>query len=604
MLGSAGPLDRDLVHAWMVLDWQRSYPGAPATPLRDDLAQHLDAMLAEPLPQISLDGGLVEDARRVLSRIPLAQRVYARISQSAAAQRVPPWRPGDAAGTSGARVFMRGSGKPLTDPIPGFFTVAGFHTVLLPALANVSKEVAAESWVLGARTELDPAGPQLRALERDVIGLYTRDYQAQWDALLDDLNVQPASNLNQAVQDLYILSSPQSPMRDLLGGIVRQLTLSVPPPPPAGVQGAAQAAASAATAAAQGAASSAAQRLSSLVGAADTGPPPAPPGKDIDDHYKALRDFLGSGPGAPIDNVLKLMNDLQQQLQKMASAGAGGAPLVGTGDDPAQLLQAEAARQPMPVARWLRAIAVSSTALRGGGARQQAAAAFNGGGGPAQLCKQAVDGRYPFRAGAQNEIPMGDFARLFAPGGLLDAFFNTQLRPYVDMAPRNWVAKAVDGVPPPISQGDLAQFQRAAVIRDLFFASGGANPSVRFDITPVRLDNGARQVTLDMDGVTVSYANGPTRSTQINWPGASGMNNVRLVFDPPPSSGPGVLQASGPWALFRLFGQGTLRQAGSAERFTIAFKIGEREAEFEIRAGSVFNPFIPGMLQDFRCPLL
>ena len=29
--------------------------------------------------------------------------------------------------------------------------------------------------------------------------------------------------MNQAVQDLYLLSSPQSPMRDLLAGIARQL---------------------------------------------------------------------------------------------------------------------------------------------------------------------------------------------------------------------------------------------------------------------------------------------------------------------------------------------------------------------------------------------
>jgi type VI secretion system protein ImpL len=76
------------------------------------------------------------------------------------------------------------------------------------------------------------------------------------------------------------------------------------------------------------------------------------------------------------------------------------------------------------------------------------------------------------------------------------------------------------------------------------------------------------------------------------------------VFDPPPSSGPPVLQASGPWALFRLFGQGTLQQAGSADRYTLSFHLGDRQASFEIRAGSVLNPFAPGMLRDFRCPAL
>jgi type VI secretion system protein ImpL len=268
------------------------------------------------------------------------------------------------------------------------------------------------------------------------------------------------------------------------------------------------------------------------------------------------------------------------------------------------LLQAEAARQPTPVSRWLQSIVVTGTTLRGGGARQQAAAAFSGAGGPAQLCKLAVGGRYPFSPGAPNEIPMGDFSRLFAPGGLLDAFFNTQLRPYVDMSHTTWTAQTVDGVPPPVSPGDLAQFQRAAVIRDLFFASGGAIPSVSFDITPVRIDNGAKQVTLELGGVSISYANGPTQATSISWPGPSGMRDVRLVWNPPSGGATGVLQASGPWALFRLFAMGTLQQSGSAERYALSFKQGDREAQFEIRAGSVLNPFIPGILQDFRCPNL
>jgi len=155
-----------------------------------------------------------------------------------------------------------------------------------------------------------------------------------------------------------------------------------------------------------------------------------------------------------------------------------------------------------------------------------------------------------------------------------------------------------------VSPADLAQFQRAAVIRDLFFGVGGTAPTVRFDVTPLSLDEGAKQVTLDLGGTVVSYAHGPPRTTQITWPGTNGMSNARLVFDPPPASGTGVLQASGPWALFRLFDQGSLQRAGSAERYTLTFRLGDRQASFEIRAGSVLNPFAPGILRDFRCPSL
>jgi type VI secretion system protein ImpL len=89
----------------------------------------------------------------------------------------------------------------------------------------------------------------------------------------------------------------------------------------------------------------------------------------------------------------------------------------------------------------------------------------------------------------------------------------------------------------------------------------------------------------------------------VTWPGQS-RNSARLVFDPPPTSGQAALQASGPWALFRLFGQGTLQQSGPANRYTLNFTLGDRHASFELRAGAAQNPFASGVLRDFQCPTL
>ncbi len=602
MLGSAGPLDRDLVKEWMSLDWQLQWPGPAANGLRNSLEHHLRALLDQPLEKVPLDGALIEDARRAFSRVTLAERVYGAIKGSQPARALPPWRPADAAGASGVRVFIRSSGAPLTEGVQGFYTLDGFYKVLLPNLPSATLQVASESWVLGKDAQIDPTSPQVLTLQRDVIALYTADYAKQWDALLADLDIEPMRNLPQAVQDLYILASPQSPMRDLLAGITRQLTLTQPPPPPPGVAGAAQAAAQAATAAAAQAASGAAGRLQGLLGAAN-GPPPEPPGKAIEDRYAKLIAFVGKGPGAPIDNVLKLLNDLQMQLAKLAGAPAGGtAAALGGGDDPAQLLQAEAAQSPQPVARWLQALAISGNQLRGGGALDQAKKAFGAPGGPASLCSKAVAGRFPFTPGSSNDIPLDDFGKLFAAGGLLDKFFNDNLQAFVDTSGTTWKAQPVAGVAPPVTPGDLAQFQRASQIRDLFFGNGGNQPTVRFDITPI--DTDAKQVILDLDGLTITYAHGPIRATSVTWPGQNRMNSARLVFDPPPSSGPPVLQATGPWALFHLFAKGTLQQSGSPDRYTLDFTVGDRHASFELRAGSVQNPLAPGVLKDFQCPAM
>jgi len=608
MLGSAGPLDRDLVRAWMSLDWQAAYPGAVMAPLRDDLARHLDALIAERLPSISLDGALTEAARATFSRVPLAKRVYSRIAPSAAAQAVRPWRPADALGAAGARVFVRASGKPLTDGVPGFYTIDGFYTVLLPALGGATKQVASESWVLGSRAELAPDSADAQRLEHDVIALYEADYAKQWDAVLGDLNIVPLRSPTQAVEDLYILASPQSPMRDLLASAARQLTLSRPPPAPAG-----SAATEAGKEAGKEVAKTALQRqlpqtsvqLRPLLAQQAAMPPPEPPGKAIDERYRGLRDYVGTGPGAPIDQTLRAMDALRQQLARLGAApAASGAVPASPGDDAALQLRADASGAPQPVARWLEAMISNATIVRTGSTVEQVKKAFNASGGPAALCRQAVTGRYPFSSGSANDIPLDDFAKLFATGGLLDGFVNTQLRPYIDVSGSAWKGQPVEGVAAPVSPADLAQFQRAAVIRDLFFGAGGNTPSLRFDLTPIFLDGGAKQVTLELGATSISYAHGPPRATQVTWPGSTGMSSVRLAFDPTPVGGAGALEASGPWALFRLFDQGNLQQAGSAERYQLTFRSGDRQAIFELRAGSVLNPFERSVLREFRCPTL
>ena len=594
MLGAAGPLDHDLLRTWMALDWQATYPGAVMAPVREDLTRHLNALFANRLPEIPLDGALLAAARTTFTRVPLARRVYSRIASSGAAQAVPPWRPADALGAAGVRVFMRASGKPLTDGIPGFYTIDGFYKVLLPALGDATKQVASESWVLGSRFELAPHSPEAQRLGEEVIELYEADYIKRWDAMLKDLSLVPLRTLEQAAQDLYILGSPQSPIRELLVSIARQLTLSQPPPPPP-----AEAAKSAAEGIAKQLAPDAAARLKPLLGTPSTGPPPEPPGKKIDDRYRVLRDFVGTGPGAPIDQALKVIDGLHHQLATHATPAPAG-PI---GGDAVQLLREEAGNDPPPVDRWLEAMAVSGNALISGRTRQQAAEAWNApGSGAASLCQKAVNGRYPFVPGAPIDIPMDDFARLFSPGGLIDGFFNTQLRPYVDTSgDGSWKPHPVDGVPAPVAPADLAQFQKAGVIRELFFAAGNT-PAVRFDITPVDLDAAATQVALDIGGTTVIYAHGPQRATQITWPGQAATSSVRLVFDPPPSTGTRVFQASGAWALFRLFEQGTLKRSEWADRYELTFATGDRRARFEIRAGSVINPFMPGLLAGFQCP--
>jgi type VI secretion system protein ImpL len=170
------------------------------------------------------------------------------------------------------------------------------------------------------------------------------------------------------------------------------------------------------------------------------------------------------------------------------------------------------------------------------------------------------------------------------------------------MSSATWRIQAVNGVAPPISQGALAEFQRAETIRQLFFSSG-VQPSVQFSLTPVNLDAGAAQVTLELGALNVSYAHGPPVPTQISWPGTDGMQTARLIITSVAGGNPVEIDAAGPWALFRLFSQGSLQETGS-DQYMLTFSEGGHTASFTISAGSVLNPFAPGVLVDFRCPSL
>lgn len=600
MLGNQGPLDAPLVEAWMKLDWQRLYPGIGQSDLRTSLMNDLTALLARPLPDVPLDGQLIATARATFSRVPIASRVYSRIRGSQAASQVPDWTPAEALGAAGTPLFVNATGKPLTDGISGFYTKRGFYTVLLPALSHASQDVAKESWVLGKSSQIDPNSPQMQSLEGDVIKLYEADYERHWQAMIDNINLAPLGSAGQAMQALYVLGSPQSPMKRLLASMASELTLSTAPKLPKGAKVVAKMH--------HGAALNAeAAQLKGLLGPTASNGTPAPkPGAAVDAEFAPLRTYVGNGAvGAPISLTLQLIDQVQKQLATLAATapGAGGAAAPAAGGDAAELLAGEAQHDPEPVRRWLAGITVSANNLRGGSAAAAAGAAFHATGGAAQLCQKAVVGHYPFDQRASSGIPLADFAHLFAPGGAMDNFFNTQVRPFVNMTGKVWRVQAVNGVASPISQGAVAEFQRAQEIQQMFFV-GGATPSVQFTVTPASLSATAAQVTLQLGGVNVVYAHGPTVPTSVTWPGANGAQVARLIITPAAGGTPVTLQASGPWAVFRLFNQGRLTRDGASARYTLTFDQGSETASFTIDAGSIFNPFAPGVLNDFRCPSL
>ena len=124
---------------------------------------------------------------------------------------------------------------------------------------------------------------------------------------------------------------------------------------------------------------------------------------------------------------------------------------------------------------------------------------------------------------ATETSPMADFARLFAPGGVLDRFFAQNLASLVDMSGQDWDWKQDTRFGRNLSKSTLKNFQLAAQIRAAFFPLGGPVPSINITFTPLSLHGDADMALLDIDGQVLQATQAGNTPGLMPWPGKLGL---------------------------------------------------------------------------------
>jgi type VI secretion system protein ImpL len=619
ILGRQGPMDLDLVKQWLDLAITLRYPGEDAAPVRQGLDEHVAAMLENPLQTVGLNGPLVAQVRAILTREPFAEYVYNRVLKSSVVTGLPEWTVADNAGPAGGKVFDLRDGKSLNTGVAGFFTYEGYHTVFTTLLPGVTKSATESDWVLGRQQAGGIAGSlaEMGRLRRDVTALYLDDYTRHWDALLANIALKPFTSLQQGTEELFVLSAPDSPLRDLLTAIDQQTQLSKSGATDQAL-GAAEKKAGAvgkqlggfgAYLARSGMSMEQNEALSILGSAVNTGPDgkPVDPATRVDSHFQQLHEFVSGTKEKPaqIEAVIAKIQQIYVGMSQAANAPNQGTALLAQlgagggagGGAPAQLQEA-AKGAPKPVADMLAAVSQSSSQVTASGASAQLQDAWKSKVYP--LCKDAFN-RYPFIAGSTQDVPLDDFVHLLGPGGLMDQFFDQNLKSFVDNSELPWKWQSADHTKLGLSDGALGEFQRASEIRDALFPTGGTAVSVKFQLVPVTLDPGLTQVSLEVGGSRLTYAHGPIEPTAMVWPGGSGNTQVR--FTATPASGAAtVTEENGPWALLRLLDVAHIATTGQPDKFHVTFNTPAGKAVFELDAASVHNPFSMTALRAFRCP--
>ncbi len=585
MLHTPEQFDAPTLRAWIALDWDTNL-ARMAPEDRARLDAHLDAMLALGPPRAALprDDALVAGVREMLVAYPLEYRVYSRIKRQYRPGDAPEFTAAGAGGPNAAQVFQRTSGEPLTKGISGFYTKAGYERIVKPAVQKAALQLAREeSWVLGLKS--DPA--RLKditlgsALTDKVKRLYFEDYIKTWDAYLADVKLVKLAGLERSIAVARSLSAVDSPLAAYMRGVTAETRL-VPPP-----------ATGALDKLANQAKADAAKLAGTTADAGAAGGSGGPLERMVDDHFASIHRQV-TGTPAPIDDTLKMFADVYNTLTAVDAAQKSKSPPPPGGGG--AKIKAAAGQQPEPIRAMLEQLADAGDSQSRGAEIQGLSADLK----PiTDFCERAVNNRYPFASGARADVPLEDFGQLFGAGGLLDDFFAKRLASLVDTSATVWAYKPLGDGSKPVAVSALAEFQRAARMRDVFFRSGGKVPAMRIEMTIADMDPALKELVLDIDGQVQKLTSGGPPAT-IAWPSQRLASQIKL------STGLGnagaLVMFEGPWALFRMMDRFEVLPSAVPEKFTVVMNLDGKRARVNVIAASVFNPFQMKEVKQFRCP--
>lgn len=606
--------DDPFVIEWFRDDWRNNlYAGPAFIGTRASLEEHLVAMLelddTARNATYALNGSLIDQAERMLARMEVADQAYALILANVEISGLEPFDVIRRAGRDAELVFETRDGTPLEDlRISPLFTRAGFHQYFLPQLFEMGQTLATEQWVLGTYADTAKIEEQLAQLGPELVDRYTQDWIDTWDGVLTNLKARPMSTDKPTYQTLSAAGSPRaSPLTLLAEQVVQETALTQDFEDPSALENGVTDAANAAGLQMVG------RQIDQLSGNSliiartlfggtkdqfrpGSGAAPPLPGSQIENYYVDWQVIIEGQPGTrAIDAMTSLFRDLREKLVIAVDfpeeVQSQLKLLTGT-------LSAEAAKMPAPYDQMVLAMARDFRDDAVTAELQTIRDALNR--DVTMVCEPIVDSNFPFARNGARDVAISEFSRLFAPRGILDTFFLENLAEHVDVSRETWVwsEDAFGGTE--LSQETLRNFQRAAEIRDAFFAFGGGVPQVSMTVTRTAQHNQIRNAVLSVNGQVITTRRRGAQPMNLNWPASAGGGSVVLQFTPSMRNRDSELAINGAWSFLRFLQQGQPKMAGSS--LQVRYTLGGRDISYRIDVAADRNPFFMRELSEFKCP--
>lgn len=600
MLYDASGRRQDIVHSYMSDYWQRAYPAQRE--LQQRLLSHLDyAMLHTDLNRRVEEGDKTADmalapfrssvqwAQHELGRISTPDRVYRDLEKEAEQSFSSPLDLARESGPAFSTVFVRLDefGEPLDensaeqeDPvvIPSLLTRKGLDSWFMRKSGSVTELALVDAWVLGRRDDVNFSKADEARLQAQLQSLYAENYVANWRQALSRLDIQSFSDLNHGVRILESLTSGHEPLKQFLAQVTANTRL---------IPGSTEEAEAARKVMEQSAHFQMVQEIERQF-------------TDLNE----LMDKKGDDP-SNIEQVMDVVQNLHIYLRGIqealdrgkAALSAARARMGLQGADPIFTLQRVASNQPAPLDRMLGKLASESWHV----VLDQAVAQLE-----RQWYKevyqpfqQSLARHYPFSPGAGRDAALQDFERFFAPDGVLDQFYNDNLKLFLEDHPEHIAGSKRASL---VRRDVLVSLEKAENIRRAFFTRSGSL-DVEFALEPLHLSSNKRRSVMNVDGQLVEFSHGPSQSIPLVWPNTlrdSVESRVTLVPTEVNRS-PRSISENGPWALFRLMDEADITGVSSSA-VDVRFALDDGEMRYRLHAGSNTNPFTQELLAGYQVP--
>jgi type VI secretion system protein ImpL len=512
-----------------------------------------------PFPGSLPDQSAVGSARSYLARFAATEALYSAMVSAAGASK--PAFDFNRAYPGSADVVAN------TYIVPGAFTREGW-SFIQNAIQRPDDYFQGEAWVLGPQTI---GSVDRTRLQSDLQAKYRADFLRYWREFLQRTSVLRFGSVSDAAGKLTKLSSNQSPLLAALCAVSRNTSVDDP------------------------------EIVKGFQAAQQVEP-------------ATCNDRLASpGNAAYVSGLIQLQAALQQ--------------LSGNRNDTAAQSQATSAASAALVT--VRQMASQFPADREGGvsAKTQSlleepiksAEAWIAGvpregvnSGVQGFCSQyrSLMSKYPFDPKASARATQGEFDNIFKPGdGALWKLYMSTLSKFLTKQGAEYVVNPGGGMT--VTPQFLSFFNRAAAVSDAFYKGGNQTANLNFSLRPVPSEAVVQDITLTINGKTVTFKNGKGDPQPFSWPG-SGAQEVKLKVRFAGGSEFDMITYSEPWAVFRFFLDAERWQASgnqqtmewTARSTTGPMIIGGKPAtvRFTLDQGGGPAVFQPGFWSGAACP--